>query len=165
MTHIPLNYQQQLAVSPMQTPFWQTLGSAPTSSGSGAMSEDFPPYSCKTTPTYAPTQQPSLPSPSWQSHVPAASSAPTSSRNTRAVTSPTGSSQSQSTAKTSRQQFTACGACRHRRVKCDLMDIQEEVERIAAEEDHKGVGPQRGSTARRRKVFCINCIERGTNCV
>ena len=66
--------------------------------------------------------------------------------------------------KTSRQQFTACGACRHRRVKCDLKDRQEEAERKAAEEE-RSVGPIRGSGQRRKKVSCTNCMERNTNCM
>ena len=72
-------------------------------------------------------------------------------------------------AKTSRQQFTACGACRHRRVKCDLKDRQEEAERLAEENEARGtLGPQRraGSGAKGRvRVSCSNCLERGTNCV
>jgi hypothetical protein len=64
--------------------------------------------------------------------------------------------------KVPRHQFTACGACRHRRVKCDLRARQEEAERDALLEDS-----QNGSTGplRRRKVSCTNCQERGTNCV
>ncbi|ORX36756.1 hypothetical protein BD324DRAFT_466027 [Kockovaella imperatae] len=67
------------------------------------------------------------------------------------------SSGNKSGAKTSRQQFTACGACRHRRVKCDLKDRQEAAEK------------QAGSAAKRSgkkiRVSCSNCLERGTNCV
>lgn len=64
--------------------------------------------------------------------------------------------------KVPRHQFTACGACRHRRVKCDLRARQEEAEREAFLDD-----AQNGSTGplRRRKVSCTNCQERGTNCV
>lgn len=64
--------------------------------------------------------------------------------------------------KNPRHQFTACGACRHRRVKCDLRTRQEEAEREAAlEEAQSGTS----GTVRRRKVSCTNCQERGTNCV
>lgn len=64
--------------------------------------------------------------------------------------------------KNPRHQFTACGACRHRRVKCDLRTRQEEAEREAAvEEAQSGAS----GTIRRRKVSCTNCQERGTNCV
>lgn len=68
---------------------------------------------------------------------------------------------STSPAKVPRHQFTACGACRHRRVKCDLRARQEEVER-AAQLDDGGSGT---AASRRRKVSCTNCQERGTNCV
>lgn len=56
--------------------------------------------------------------------------------------------------KVPRHQFTACGACRHRRVKCDLRARQDEAEREAV-----------GDDTRRRKVSCTNCQERETNCV
>jgi hypothetical protein len=61
-----------------------------------------------------------------------------------------------------RHQFTACGACRHRRVKCDLRARQEESEHEAQVEESRGSG---AGTVRRRKVSCTNCQERGTNCV
>lgn len=64
--------------------------------------------------------------------------------------------------KVPRHQFTACGACRHRRVKCDLRARQEEAEResMIGDSQSGGNGP-----LRRRKVSCTNCQERGTNCV
>ncbi|KAL1413541.1 hypothetical protein Q8F55_001315 [Vanrija albida] len=62
--------------------------------------------------------------------------------------------------KVPRHQFTACGACRHRRVKCDLRTRQEEAERAAILDDPQGTSP-----VRRHKVSCTNCQERGTNCV
>jgi len=71
-------------------------------------------------------------------------------------------------AKTSRQQFTACGACRHRRVKCDLKDRQDQAENLQAmEEKARGPVPHRSPapSVKRRKVSCTNCQERGTNCV
>lgn len=78
---------------------------------------------------------------------------------------PGGSSGTQ--AKTTRQQFTACGACRHRRVKCDLREKQEQLGRDQRDdEDRSGPGPTRSSSsARRKKAVCTNCAERGTNCV
>lgn len=57
-------------------------------------------------------------------------------------------------AKTTRSQFSACGACRHRRVKCDLKAKQEEAERT----DSKG-------KARTKPPSCTNCLERGVLCV
>jgi hypothetical protein len=65
--------------------------------------------------------------------------------------------------KNARTQFTACGACRHRRVRCDLRAKQDAAEREAQAE-----GSRSGTSAasiRRRKVSCTNCQERGTNCV
>ncbi|GMK59564.1 hypothetical protein CspeluHIS016_0801700 [Cutaneotrichosporon spelunceum] len=64
--------------------------------------------------------------------------------------------------KVPRHQFTACGACRHRRVKCDLRARQEEAEREAFLED-----TQNGSSGslQRKRASCTNCQERGTNCV
>jgi hypothetical protein len=62
--------------------------------------------------------------------------------------------------KATRAQYTACGACRHRRVKCDLRARQEDAEREARLEEAKGGGP-----VRRRQPSCSNCVERGTNCV
>ncbi|BEI87789.1 uncharacterized protein CcaverHIS019_0105070 [Cutaneotrichosporon cavernicola] len=64
--------------------------------------------------------------------------------------------------KVPRHQFTACGACRHRRVKCDLRARQEEAEREAFLDD-----AQNGNTGslRHRRASCTNCQERGTNCV
>lgn len=57
-------------------------------------------------------------------------------------------------AKTARSQFSACGACRHRRVKCDLKSKQEEAEKSAP----KGKG-------RAKPPSCTNCLERGMLCV
>ena len=65
-----------------------------------------------------------------------------------------------SSAKTSRQQFTACGACRWRRVKCDLKARQEEAEKLTGSKaDGSSIG------VARKRVSCTNCLERGTNCV
>ena len=70
-----------------------------------------------------------------------------------------------SCAKTSRQQFTACGACRWRRVRCDLKARQEEADSLpVVAGEGSSVGPQRVGAPRKR-VGCTNCLERGTNCV
>ncbi|WVQ99298.1 hypothetical protein IAU59_006430 [Kwoniella sp. CBS 9459] len=123
-----------------------------------------------------------LPSPSttWQSTIPqplASSSSNIHSRsNTHATTGTSGTHSRAATgggsgekthgSKTTRQQFTACGACRHRRVKCDLKDKQEAAEKIAEEENDRGVGPARGKPGgKSKKVSCTNCVERGLNCI
>ncbi|OCF36737.1 hypothetical protein I316_01333 [Kwoniella heveanensis BCC8398] len=119
-----------------------------------------------------------LPSPSsnWQSTIPQPLSANSHSRSnthatassgshSRAVTG-SGSGEKSNGSKTTRQQFTACGACRHRRVKCDLKDKQEAAEKIAEEENDRGVGPARGKAGNKsKKVSCTNCVERGLNCI
>lgn len=116
----------------------------------------FPPFSGgagvdQTSPTYL-----SLPGQDWPNRPPPqqAPVVATQSRG-RANTATSGT-------KNPRHQFTACGACRHRRVKCNLRTRQEEAEREAAlEEAQSGIT----GTVRRRKVSCTNCQERGTNCV
>ncbi|KAH7929778.1 hypothetical protein BV22DRAFT_1002173 [Leucogyrophana mollusca] len=50
--------------------------------------------------------------------------------------------------KSSRQQFSACGACRMRRVRCDLKDL-----------------PLTTTTAGLQQPACSNCKERGIKCV
>jgi hypothetical protein len=140
--------------SPYQTPGHGFPTMSSEGSGSGTMTEYFPSFSSSSAqPSHS--GQPPFPSPSW----PPASSraAPTQLQSAR----PTGNHG----AKTSRQQFTACGACRHRRVKCDLKEKQDTLERETREEEEQGVGPMRGMGARRRKAICTNCEERGTNCV
>lgn len=171
------SYQQQPQLSPYYTPYGQPVVSASSngSNGSSHMAEYFPPYPQGTPAQQAQSQlysgqaqiSPPFPSPSWQSpHLvtPATSSRPD-------PVSATGSSQSGGSGnthgpKTSRQQFTACGACRHRRVKCDLKDRQEEAERKALEDGEGGVGPVRSNpAARKKKVICTNCQERNMNCM
>ena len=139
----PMSNYLQPQLSPYQTPL---INSASTSNSLGGMNDYFSPY---------PPSTSSLPlvSPTWPVHSAGAgpgaplpgSSTPGPSRGPR----------------TSRQQFTACGACRHRRVKCDLKDRQEEAERVAKEEEREGRRPM----GRRPKISCTNCIERNTNCV
>lgn len=60
----------------------------------------------------------------------------------------------------SRVQYTACGGCRHRRVKCDLRTRKADAERNLRLEEAKGGGQVPG-----RQPSCSNCVERGTNCV
>jgi hypothetical protein len=64
-------------------------------------------------------------------------------------------------AKTGRQQFSACGACRHRRVKCDLREKQEKLQKDnTSSEEAKAE-----SKKRPRKAICSNCEERGIACM
>lgn len=88
----------------------------------------------------------------------AQSGQPSTTTSKRSSKRPSGSTASPG--KATRAQYTACGACRHRRVKCDLRARQEDVEREARIEESKGGGP-----VRRRQPSCSNCVERGTNCV
>ena len=69
--------------------------------------------------------------------------------------------------KTNRQQFTACGACRHRRVKCDLKLKQEEAGLLEAEERaRRGPGPVRTvSDSKKDPIVCTNCKDRHMKCV
>lgn len=97
-----------------------------------------------------------LPPMEWQSQPPSGSPV-----QQPASTGPTKGGAKGNPSKVPRHQFTACGACRHRRVKCDLRARQEEAEREALM-DSQGSG---NSSIRRRKVSCTNCQERGTNCV
>lgn len=146
--------QTLLPVSPygasMGVPSSLTPGSGNSVHG---MTEYFPPFGVSP----APGTQP-LPSfnQTWSSTAP---SGPKPKATTKAGKPANG-------AKTSRQQFTACGACRHRRVKCDLKDRQDQAERDAHESG--GTEPRRnaaGSSSKRKKVACTNCEERGTNCM
>ena len=106
-----------------------------------------------------------VPGASWQSTMPSSKTSSRPALTSRVSQSSAAASGSGSGAKTSRQQFTACGACRHRRVKCDLKDRQESAEQTVVDEEG-GIGPHRISAAgRRKKVICTNCQDRGTNCV
>ncbi|WVQ67810.1 uncharacterized protein L199_006015 [Kwoniella botswanensis] len=177
---------QQMQHSIIVSPYEMPLGSG--SSHNPNMAEYFPPLH---TPTGVPMDSgsshntamldyfpPPLPPPShdvmsnvpidhhqaWQSTVPAPlpTAQSTSSKN-NASAGPSGKPEKPGS-KTSRQQFTACGACRHRRVKCDLKDKQEAAEKATMEDD--GVGPSRSKGAsKQKKVSCTNCIERGLNCI
>ncbi|WVW83759.1 hypothetical protein I302_105780 [Kwoniella bestiolae CBS 10118] len=98
----------------------------------------------------------------WQSTVPAP--IPTGNAKNNASAGPSTKAE-KAGSKTTRQQFTACGACRHRRVKCDLKDKQEAAEKSTME-DTDGVGPSRNKgVSKQKKVSCTNCIERGLNCI
>ncbi|ODN79767.1 hypothetical protein L202_03678 [Cryptococcus amylolentus CBS 6039] len=93
---------------------------------------------------------PAIPTPDpseWQSEAPKTSRKPPRAPSAAAT-------------KTTRQQFTACSACRHRRVKCDLKDKTEEAETAA--NDREGLGPHRGKA---KVVQCSNCVERGLRCI
>lgn len=115
----------------------------------------FPPFSGgtgvdQTSPMYL-----NIPGQEWSNRPPPQQAPVVASSSRRASGAASGT-------KNPRHQFTACGACRHRRVKCDLRTRQEEAEREAAlEEAQSGTS----GTVRRRKVSCTNCQERGTNCV
>jgi hypothetical protein len=69
--------------------------------------------------------------------------------------------------KTNRQQFTACGACRHRRVKCDLKMRQEEALLMEAEKRaNMGHGPMRTvPDSKKEPIVCTNCKDRQMKCV
>ena len=157
-------YPQQELVSPLDTP----LGPQPLVSGSSsssAVSEYFPSFSSTPDQAGASSQHPFLADPSWRPEAMPFADVPTPLSRSNPRVSPEGGSKY--TAKTSRrQQFTACGACRHRRIKCDLTKRQEEAMRLAAQEDSTAAGTHRsGSKSGRSGVSCTNCIERGTNCV
>lgn len=90
-----------------------------------------------------------------------------------------------------RQQFSACTACRIRRVKCDLKDIRAEWEKVhakreSAEVPRPGKNTEEGSTAlpdigkkkgkanekpnlsaisRREDIQCTNCYNREAKCM
>ncbi|RXK40132.1 hypothetical protein M231_02589 [Tremella mesenterica] len=149
-------YSQQLTQSPYHPPT-----GAPTADTSASTSATMVDYFPKQALIASSSFQPSTSD--WSSHPPRVASlqaGPSQSRSTSTSTVGTGHGP-----KTSRQQFTACGACRHRRVKCDLKDRQEEAERQAALELQNGtVGPVRGQ-GKRRKVSCTNCLERKMNCI
>lgn len=153
ITRLPAGYVDQISPDRMRgtavnSPYITPLGpiNSDSTSGSG-MTEYFPPFG---TPNQ--THQPI--SPTWATQQAA----------TGKITRRDGG------AKTSRQQFTACGACRHRRVKCDLKDRQEQAEGeavTALDGENGGFEPNHllASSSKRKKVSCTNCKERGTNCV
>nr|XP_018263170.1 uncharacterized protein I303_04663 [Kwoniella dejecticola CBS 10117]OBR85328.1 hypothetical protein I303_04663 [Kwoniella dejecticola CBS 10117] len=178
-------YSHQQMQAPLMSPYDMPLGSG--SSHNPNVSEYFPPLH---TPTVAPMDSgssqhtgmveyfpPTLSTPhhpqgvmsnipldhqTWQSTVPAPLSHHQAHSKGNASAGPSTKAE-KSGSKTTRQQFTACGACRHRRVKCDLKDKQEAAEK-ANEED--GVGPSRSkNSGKQKKVSCTNCIERGLNCI
>jgi hypothetical protein len=147
--------QQGLLTSPYQTPGGHPIPTLSSGgSGSNAMSEYFPPFPGPPHHSHPPPSAQAYASPSWTSGP----LRPPSQAPARA------GGGGGSGAKTSRQQFTACGACRHRRVKCDLKEKQDALERETREDEERGVGPVRASV-RRKKAICTNCEERGTNCV
>lgn len=172
-------YQQPPQLSPYYTPYNQPVISASSigSNGSAHMQDYFPPYiQGQVTPSQQPPAalshplpaqiSPPFASPTWQTPLlvtPATNSRPEPL--SAGASSQSGGSGGNGP-KTSRQQFTACGACRHRRVKCDLKDRQDEAELKGTQNEEKGPGPVRTSAAtRKQKVKCTNCHERGMNCV
>ncbi|WWC70299.1 uncharacterized protein I206_104249 [Kwoniella pini CBS 10737] len=186
LEHQPHYSQQQQMQPPLISPYEMPLGSG--SSHNPNMPEYFPPLY---TPTIAPLDSGSSQSTGMGDYFPATtpipqhpqavmsnipldhqnwqSTVPAPLPNSQMMNSKSNASAGPSTkaeksgSKTSRQQFTACGACRHRRVKCDLKDKQEAAEK-ANEED--GIGPSRSkNSGKQKKVSCTNCIERGLNCI
>ncbi|CEL55161.1 hypothetical protein RSOLAG1IB_01169 [Rhizoctonia solani AG-1 IB] len=73
-----------------------------------------------------------------------ATASTTSSSTSAAAAAAAAAARRDSQPKSTRQQFAACGACRMRRVKCDLKDVN----------------PRAGETP-----MCTNCQERGLKCV
>ncbi|KAK8864304.1 hypothetical protein IAR55_001551 [Kwoniella newhampshirensis] len=176
----PQFQQQQIVHSPYDHPPGMPLDSL-GSSHSGVMSEYFPPVDNTTVvvgasiTTSSVTPVPCMPaiSPTWESTIPPpigggranAAFARGGIHQGGNVGGPSGGAGG---SKTSRQQFTACGACRHRRVKCDLKDKQEQAEKVAEEEgEESGVGPIRKGQGggKQNRVSCTNCVERGLNCI
>lgn len=175
----PPPYSQQQSQtslpSPFETPLRMPMSSTPLSSHHEGMVDYFSAWEGQhIQPVPDPHQhslqhQPllsqhpsSLPLPNhspkeWQSQAPRSSRKAGRQPNSKAT-----NSDSMSGTKTTRQQFTACGACRHRRVKCDLKDKQEQAEEAALLESNGRTGPLREQA---KKVQCSNCLERGLNCV
>jgi hypothetical protein len=145
--------------TPNGVPYAQPMGSA---SSQPQMNDYFPIYPDEPLQQVTADTAPLI-SPTWQSAPPVGGS----SRPGPSTSGPSTRGKGGSNAKTSRQQFTACGACRHRRVKCDLKDRQDQAERTGGlVSPDEGVGAHRtSSAARRARVNCTNCEERGTNCV
>lgn len=146
---MPFNYlPHPQQVSPYSEPDYDVRGPFDSAStNSATMTEYFPTMAAQSTSTspVAPVHGASM---QWTS---------TSTTPARGKARTPGSGP-----KTSRTQFSSCGACRHRRVKCDLKDRQEQAEREALAAS-RGAGPSRLSNL--KKVSCTNCIERGMNCV
>jgi hypothetical protein len=150
--------QQVLWTPPYQSPGGNPIPTLSSNgSGSDNMLEYFPPF------LGPPSHSQSPPHPAPQQVFPSTSRTSSSLRlPAQAPLARTNALGSR--AKTSRQQFTACGPCRHRRIKCDLKEKQDALKREAKEEEEREIGAVRGS-ARRRKAFYTNCEERGANCV
>lgn len=154
--HYQNNEQRAYDPSPYNTPALLHPNSA-GSSGSQAMQEYFPPYSVLSTPGLA-----QLPYSSAYSDFSPTYQDPPNNRLAPLAPPPVpGSKPPKNGSKTNRQQFSACGACRHRRVKCDLKEQQDALEAKAALD---GSGPNRSGRAK-RKAICSNCEERGVACV
>lgn len=156
-------YKQDTTSSSSRTPIAvRPLGSASASSSSSLMTEYFPPHPDNQQINLA-FQTSIIATSSWQEGMAPLSNIMTPPITSVRLKSPSG--KSRPSAKTSRQQFTACGACRHRRVKCDLKQ-REDVDQLSMADGEAGIGPhRRGTSARRGSVICSNCIERRTNCV
>ncbi|WVQ72607.1 hypothetical protein IAR50_002165 [Cryptococcus sp. DSM 104548] len=156
--------------SPYDTPIY--LSTTPLSAHDDIPGDYFSAWNAPQVhhPPPQPAQQEPLPSPikihpgppnvlpssstEWQSHAPKASRKTPRNAGTK--------SGSGSGTKTTRQQFTACSACRHRRVRCDLKDRMEQAEKASRADGKEGLGPDR---AKAKVVQCTNCIERALNCV
>jgi hypothetical protein len=160
----------------------QHMITSSSSNGSGNGTEYFPPFpqdlsvqqqqqSYPSQPLVSPSVLAPLGQPIPHNHAtPLQPNMPTmtSSTSTRAAIGPTAGHSGPNGPKTSRQQFTACGACRHRRVKCDLKDRQEEAELLEHERTVRGTGPVRNNAPKRKnnsRISCSNCIERNMQCV
>lgn len=165
MDGLPLNhaitfdYQPQANGQPSQQTSQQPgffFDSGSPSPGLNQAGANFPPFSGPSGADQTPSMYINLSGQSWSNRPPPPQVPVVSNSSRGRATSGTAGT------KNPRHQFTACGACRHRRVKCDLRMRQEEAEReTALEEAQSGaVG-----AVRRRKVSCTNCRERGTNCV
>ncbi|WVR07145.1 hypothetical protein IAU60_004186 [Kwoniella sp. DSM 27419] len=182
----PHTQQQHISPPIIVSPYEATSG-MPMGSGSShnpAMGEYFPPLHTPglgsgssnpgnmtdyfATPTMGgPSQSTGLsaqpmplvsPTGNWQSNI------PQPNPHGRSNNAPGGKEKGHGS-KTTRQQFTACGACRHRRVKCDLKDKQEAAEKLAEDDVERGLGPARNKGGKSKKVSCTNCTERGLNCI
>lgn len=155
------------STSPYYTPHGMPTMTPGSANSSNGMNEYFPPIDPATMSSQNTSIIPtSYPSPKWSSALPSNAVARSDHKASSSRGGKSGKYGGTHGAKTSRQQFTACGACRHRRVKCDLKDRQEAAEKLAGLDGNTEGANQSGSAlARRKKVTCTNCRERGTNCM
>lgn len=140
-------------ISPYQP---SPLSADPHSASSTHMTDYFPPY--QSTPI-APAHSYLAPTPTHPTHhLPLVSP---SLHYGHYGAQPKASGSRSNNAKTGRQQFSACGACRHRRVKCDLREKQEKLQK----ENTSSEEAKAESKKRPRKAICSNCEERGIACM